>query len=83
MSVEFIYHCDGPPNPDLPGDAAELDHCPSHVQTARQDGELPVGWIRLIWYGTPSVEEMYCGWSCVLRRAAQFPPPTIIEVTNE
>ena len=42
-------------------------------------GRLPVGWVRVVEYGdTGPSDTGYCGWDCLLKRAALFEPPTII-----
>jgi hypothetical protein len=69
MKLEGVIHCEGP---DC------IAH--QHVGVPNMDaGRLPAGWLRVVEYGdTGPSDEGFCGWDCVLKRAALFGPPTII-----
>lgn len=71
MSIERIYHCDGPANPDLPegGDS----HCSVHVRTAK-DG-LPTTFLKISGFGGALY---FCSWDCILRYAATKEPVEVL-----
>lgn len=62
MSVERIFHCDGP----------ECDH---HVRSRL---EQPPVFLTMTSREPDRVELHFCGWDCVLRHAATKEPETVI-----
>lgn len=61
MSVEYVYHCEGP-------------GCEMHQQMA---GLFPpFGWLRVVEYLGGDIRESYFhDWECVMKAAARVPPP--------
>jgi hypothetical protein len=85
VSVERTYYCDGPENPNIPGDEAQPGGCPAHVKAAMIDSEyLPGGFIQVRSYVQGATYEVlhFCGWNCLLRYAAKFPPPEVITMDD-
>jgi hypothetical protein len=72
MSIERIYYCDGP-------------DCEVHVGTATPPPYLPSGIMELRGNKqTFGSEPMYfCGWDCLMKHAATFPPEERIEIRPE
>lgn len=69
MSTEPIYHCDGP-------------DCTTH-QTSTDLAPIR-GWIRIAANeggGTAVMD--FCGWDCVLRKAATVPPTVVIPLGDQ
>jgi hypothetical protein len=82
MSIERTYYCDGPHNPDLPGDT-DLERCPGHVTTMTPPPYLPIGFLRVSQGAHDGTVDLhFCCWNCVLRYAATVPPPTIITLAD-
>lgn len=75
MAIERTYYCDNPScAADHPGDS----ETPLHACTATPPPYLPRGFIE-VREGGPSVPELYfCGWDCLMKYAAKFPPAEII-----
>jgi hypothetical protein len=71
MSIERVYHCDGPANLDLP-EGGET-HCSVHIRTAG-DG-LPIPFLKITGSDRPL---HFCSWDCVLRYAAAKEPIQIL-----
>ena len=65
MSIERIFHCDGP-------------DCERHVQTA---ATRPEAFITLTEGRGQAMH--FCGWDCVLRRAAEKPPAEVISFGSD
>lgn len=69
MKLEGVIHCEGP-------------DCEAHqdVGVPNMDaGRLPVGWLKVAEHGDtgPSYFAFH-GWDCLMKFAAQIPPPEII-----
>jgi hypothetical protein len=61
--VERTYHCEGP-------------GCEAHAKTADPPPYLPRGFVATREVAGVGVEDHhFCGWDCLMRYAAQFPPP--------
>lgn len=76
MSIERIYYCDGPANPDIPG-GHEGDRCPHNARAAVVDENyVPGGMLRVTQnvQGQRVDELHFCSWDCVLRYAGARPP---------
>ncbi len=69
MKLEGVIHCE----------AAECD-CWERVGVASMAAlRLPPGWIKVSEYGDQDpVTLSFCGWDCVMKRAAQVEPPVVI-----
>lgn len=81
MSIERTYYCDGPENPDLPGDEPQVDGCPSHVCAKIIDAEyIPGGFLEVRAYVQGATYETlhFCGWDCLLRYAGNQRPTEYI-----
>ena len=62
MSIERTYHCDGP----------DCKHHWSDAANTQAPGLLTVA-------ESHQLEDLhFCGWDCLLKHAAQFPPPETI-----
>jgi hypothetical protein len=69
MKLEGVIHCEGP-------DCDHRQHvgCPSMAM-----GRLPAGWLQVFEYGDQEpVTLAFCGWDCLMKRAAEVPPPEVI-----
>lgn len=70
MTVEFIYHCDGPD--------CEMQQ--------RSTAYAPIaGWLQVN-EGLPSLPDNtfdFCSWDCLLRRAAKIEPVTVIRMEGD
>jgi hypothetical protein len=64
--LEGTIHCEGP-------------ECQTHQHVGAdtmEAGRLPgSGWLKVIEYGSSDREFAYCGWNCLMKAAAKFPPP--------
>lgn len=69
MKLEGVIHCDGP----------ECQHN-SHVGVASMAmRRLPAGWLKVIEYGDQDPHlHGFCCWDCLMKRAAEVPPPEVI-----
>lgn len=71
MSVERIFHCDGPECDRNVQTQAE--HPPTFVTTYEEPG-FP---------HEPRNEMHFCSWNCVLKYAVKFEPPEIIPMHED
>lgn len=62
MSIERIFHCDGP-------------DCERHVRTMR---DHPPMFLTVIAHEDANHHSHFCGWDCVLRHAATIEPEQVI-----
>lgn len=77
--IERIYHCDGPPHHEN-----DEDTCSGHAHTLDPPPHMPYGMLRVSTNQGLTVTELhFCGWDCLLRYAAKFPPPEIIGMTGD
>ncbi len=69
MKLEGVIHCEGP----------ECDvHQHVGIPTMKL-GRLPAGWVQVVEMGDQEpVTFAFHNWNCVLKRAAQIEPPTVI-----
>jgi len=67
MILEGHIYCEGP-------DCKTSQHVGADTMI---HGRLPVGWLRVEDFGVDE-REAFCGWDCLMKRAARLPPPTII-----
>jgi len=69
VKLEGVIHCEGP----------DCEHH-QHVGCASMAlGRLPAGWLQVHEYGDQDpVTLAFCGWDCLMKRAAQVEPPTVI-----
>lgn len=69
MNLEGTIHCDGP-------------DCETHAHVnvnAMAAGRLCIHFVKLTEYGDAKDHEWaFCGYDCLMKWAAQFPPPEII-----
>lgn len=69
MKLEGVIHCEGP-------DCERHSHVGSPNMSL---GRLPVGWLKVIEHGDADPHTLaFCCWDCLMKRAAQVPPPEII-----
>lgn len=69
MRLEGVIHCDGPDCPNR-----------EHVGIATMKADrLPAGWVKVVEMGDQDPDlYAFCCWNCLLKRAAEIPPPTVI-----
>ena len=69
MKLEGVIHCEGP----------ECEHH-AHVGVPNMRAErLGPGWVKVIEFGDAEPYTFaFCGWDCMMKRAAELPPPTVI-----
>jgi hypothetical protein len=82
MSIERTYYCDGPENPQIPGDDPQPDGCPHNVTALVVDeAYLPGGVIEVRQHtqGATYVTNHFCSWDCLFRFAAAKHPVECIE----
>jgi hypothetical protein len=63
MSLEHVYHCDGP-------------GCEVHARVLAALGRPPVGFLLVTSYEEP--DHHFCSWDCAMKFAAQREPMTVI-----
>lgn len=69
MKLEGVIHCEGP-------DCEVHQHVGVPNMNA---GRLPVGWQKVSEYGdTGPIDFAFHCWDCLMKFAAQIPPPEII-----
>jgi hypothetical protein len=66
VSIERIFHCDGP-------------DCERHVRTAAQ---RPDAGLIFVTEGGSGATLHFCNWDCVLKYAAAKPPSEVIALTD-
>lgn len=69
MKLEGVIYCEGP----------GCEHH-QHVGVASMAlDRLPAGWIKVVEMGDQDPHTLaFCGWDCLLKRAAEMPPPILI-----
>lgn len=69
MSVQRDYYCDGP-------------ECELHTSTASPPPYLPVGMPMELRERSDNQDAVlhFCGWDCLMKYAAKYPPPEIVEI---
>ena len=69
MKLEGVVHCEGP-------------DCEVHQHVGVPSmmlGRLPAGWLQVVEYGDQEPDTFaFCTWDCLMKRAADVPPPIII-----
>jgi hypothetical protein len=70
MKLDGTVYCEGPDcetHQHVGGDTLEADR-------------LPMGWVRAQEFGPNgrTVQEAFCGWDCLMKRAAQLPPEKVV-----
>lgn len=66
MQLEGTVYCEGP-------DCEVHQHVGPDTMEADR---LPVGWVRVTEFGGSSdPQTAYCSWDCLMKAAAQIPPP--------
>lgn len=76
MATERTYYCDGPPDP-----GSDEDRCLTHATTASPPPHLPRGIIEVREVCDQPEEPLhFCGWTCLMKYAANQPEPTVIPV---
>jgi hypothetical protein len=69
VKLEGTIHCEGP-------------ECNTHAHVGSgtvEAGRLPIGFLRVIEYGGSSDPEFaFCSCDCLMKWAAQVPPPEVI-----
>jgi hypothetical protein len=69
VKLEGVIHCDG----------RACEHHEHVGVPTMLVGRLPAGWVKVIEMGDQDPAEFaFCGWDCLLKRAAEIPPPTFI-----
>lgn len=66
MSIERVFYCDGP-------------DCQRHVRTMAEFPSCGFIETRQASAGFPDARNHFCSWDCLMKFAAQHPPPEVIE----
>lgn len=74
MNLEGMIHCEGP-------DCNVHEHVGPDTMIFDR---LPSGWLKVIEHGNNvDLEEAFCSWNCLMKRAASIEPPTEISLDDD